>query len=50
MPYPGQIFEDPMYDEDGILVDEDYDLEELEIEKLEKELTAEYDPFDTINS
>ncbi len=45
MPYPGQIFEDPMYDEDGNLVDEDYDLEELE-----KELTAEYDPFDTINS
>jgi hypothetical protein len=45
MPYPGQIFEDPMYDEDGNLVDEDYDLEELE-----KELTTEYDPFDTINS
>jgi hypothetical protein len=34
-----------MYDEDGNLVDEDYDIEELK-----QELAEEYDPFDTINS
>ena len=39
-----QLFEDPMYDEDGILVDEDYDIAELE-EELES-----YDPFETVNS
>jgi hypothetical protein len=44
MPYPGQVFEDPMYDEDGNLVDEDFDPEELEGE------LAEYDPFQTVNS
>jgi hypothetical protein len=44
MPYPGQVFEDPMYDEDGNLVDEDFDPQEI------AEEIAEYDPFQTVNS
>jgi len=43
MPYPGQVFEDPMYDEDGNLVDEDFDLDELAEDES-------YDPFQTVNS
>lgn len=39
-----QLFEDPMYDEDGNLVDEDFDIAEIE-EELEN-----YDPFETVNS
>lgn len=34
MSYPGQLFEDPMYDEDGVLVDEDADWEDIEDELL----------------
>jgi hypothetical protein len=43
MPYPGQVFEDPTYDEDGNLVDEDFDLDELAEDD-------DYDPFQTVNS
>lgn len=45
MPYPGQVFEDPMYDEDGNLVDEDFDWEDV-AEVPQNDL----DPFNTINS
>lgn len=44
MPYPGQVFEDPMYDDDGNLADEDFDPQEI-VEEI-----AEYDPFQTVNS
>ena len=40
----GMLIEDPFYDEDGVLIDEDADLEELEEEVLS------YDPYDTVNS
>ncbi len=43
MPYPGQVFEDPMYDEDGNLVDEDFDFDEVPADE-------NYDPFQTVNS
>jgi hypothetical protein len=36
--------EDPMYDEDGILVDEDAQWEDLEVPD------EAYDPYDTVNS
>ena len=44
------IYEDPMYDEDGVLVDEDFDDEEFEdptdfVTELER-----YNPFNTVNS
>lgn len=48
----GMLTEDPMYDEDGVLVDEDFDWEDSE-EINPKELGIEvegYDPFDTVNS
>ena len=40
-------FEDPMYDEDGVLVDEDYEMDDPTnfIAEIES-----YDPRDTINS
>jgi hypothetical protein len=46
-----KMIEDPMYDEDGNCVDEDWDIE-FEEDILEEELVDElgYDPFDTINS
>lgn len=42
----GQIFEDPSYDEDGVLVDEQ-DWEEVQ---LVEELADLFDPFNTVNS
>lgn len=54
----GQVFEDPMYDEDGILVDEDADWE-TEVDPGDLEYDEDigewvdprsYDPFDTVNS
>lgn len=51
----GMIVEDPMYDEDGVLVDEDFDAEWAEAfpEPTADELNQmleELDPFNTINS
>jgi hypothetical protein len=54
----GQVFEDPMYDEDGILVDEDADWEDvadpgdLEYNEDIGEWidVPSFDPFDTVNS
>ena len=37
-----QLFEDPMYDEDGNCTDEDFVFDELEPEN--------YDTFETVNS
>lgn len=54
----GQVFEDPMYDEDGNLVDEDADWE-TEVDPGDLEYDEDigewvdphsYDPFDTVNS
>jgi hypothetical protein len=54
----GQVFEDPMYDEDGILVDEDADWEDV-VDPGDLEYNEDigewfepgsYDPFDTVNS
>lgn len=47
------VTEDPMYDEDGVMVDEDYeepngwfDLDTVVVKKPQEELS----PFETINS
>jgi hypothetical protein len=49
MSYPGfKTFEDPMYDEDGVLVDEDADWED--VEELIEGGDISYDPHDTVNS
>jgi len=39
-----QLNEDPFYDEDGVLIDEDAEWEDLEVPE------DSYDPFDTVNS
>jgi hypothetical protein len=39
-----KMFEDPMYDEDGILIDEDAEWEDIQQE------VEDYDPFSTVNS
>lgn len=44
----GMIVEDPMYDEDGVLVDEDYDEEQGE--RVFARLVEELSPFETVNS
>lgn len=52
----GMIVEDPFYDEDGVLIDEDGEFEEpnsliAEIEAMERAAELEnFDPFETINS
>ena len=40
--------EDPYYDEDGVLIDEDADWEDIE-KSLEEEGLS-YSPYDTVNS
>ena len=48
----GMITEDPFYDEDGVLIDEDAEWEDVDTSELD-ELgidTGNFDPFDTINS
>lgn len=40
--------EDPMYDEDGVLVDEDADWED--IEDMIEQGDVSYDPYDSLNS
>lgn len=43
----GMVFEDPMYDEDGQLIDEDF--AELEVPDID-EVADDFNPFDTYNS
>jgi hypothetical protein len=51
MSYPGQLFEDPSYDEDGVLIDEDQDsIPVMSDQDLIEEILRDYDPFGTINS
>ncbi len=45
-----QLNEDPMYDEDGVLVDEDADWEDAEEIVNPEELGVTFDPYDTVNS
>jgi hypothetical protein len=44
----GMLIEDPFYDEDGVLIDEDADWEDVkeEVEGVE----VSYSPYDTLNS
>ena len=49
-----KLNEDPFYDEDGVLVDEDADLEviqkEIQLEKTKACYIQDCDPYSTINS
>ena len=42
-----QVNEDPFYDEDGQLIDEDADWEEIKDLQIEDD---SYDPYETVNS
>lgn len=44
----GMIVEDPFYDDDGQLIDEDADWEDIQDETQEVEVS--YSPYDTLNS
>lgn len=44
----GMIVEDPFYDDDGQLIDEDADWEDIQEETQEVEVS--YSPYDTLNS
>ncbi len=44
----GILVEDPFYDEDGVLIDEDAEWED--IEELIENGDISYDPYDTSNS
>ena len=55
----GMLFEDPFYDEDGVLMDEDADWQDIKedikeattsTEKHEACYVMDCDPFNTINS
>lgn len=46
----GMVTEDPFYDEDGVLIDEDADFEEFEDPTDFVAAVEHYSPFDTINS
>jgi hypothetical protein len=51
----GMLIEDPFYDEDGVLIDEDADWEDAEdiVDELNETLKPyddEYGPYSTINS
>lgn len=39
----GMIVEDPFYDDDGVLVDEDADLEEVDLEEVEYDIPIHTD-------
>ena len=43
----GMIVEDPTYDEDGVLVDEDWDTDEGD---WQDDVRDEFDPYATVNS
>lgn len=44
----GMIVEDPFYDDDGQLIDEDADWEDVQEET--QEVAVSYSPYDTLNS
>lgn len=44
----GILTEDPFYDDDGQLIDEDADWEDVKDEV--KEVNVSYSPYDTVNS
>ncbi len=47
----GMLIEDPFYDEDGVLIDEDADWEEIEeLFEADAANAVSYDPHDTVNS
>ena len=51
----GRLIEDPFYDDDGVLVDKDYDWQDIEtIDPAEWDAAfpqpENYDPYATINS
>lgn len=46
----GMIVEDPFYDEDGVMIDEDGEWEDLEEEEYDLPCTDELSPYETINS
>lgn len=47
----GMLVEDPFYDEDGVLIDEDADWEEIEeLFEADAANAVSYDPHDTVNS
>lgn len=50
MSYPGQLFEDPFYDDDGVLVDEDAELSPEEQLEIIEAVLEDYNPFSTVNS
>ena len=43
-----KVTEDPMYDEDGVLVDEDYDEEQGQ--RVFQKIVEELSPHNTVNS
>jgi hypothetical protein len=45
-----KITEDPFYDEDGVLIDEDAELSPEEQQELIEDVLRDYDPFNTVNS
>ena len=46
----GMIVEDPFYDEDGVLVDEDWDTDEGDWQDDAASQTDDYSPHNTVNS
>ena len=44
------LYEDPFYDEDGVLIDEDAELTPEEQQELIEGVLRDYDPFNTVNS
>ncbi len=50
MSYYGMVTEDPDYDDDGVLIDEDFDIEELEDPSDFITALEIYNPNNTINS
>lgn len=50
----GMVVEDPYYDEDGVLIDEDADWADIAVDEFEAREYAQelqnFNPFDTVNS
>lgn len=44
------LYEDPSYDEDGVLIDEDVELSTEEQQEIIEDVLRDYDPFSTVNS
>ena len=45
-----KMVEDPFYDDDGVLIDEDFDITELEDPVDFMSAIESFNPFETINS